>query len=76
LGDEGRRPALRREGPDLWTEKAYANFILQSRLALSRTPVEKEASSSFRTERVDPTEKVMDAGDSGIFLRGAQKSQP
>jgi putative membrane-bound dehydrogenase-like protein len=64
------------KGPDLWTEKAYANFILKADWRFPAAPVEKEAPVILPDGSIsNRTEKVQDAGDSGIFLRGAQKSQ-
>jgi len=64
------------KGPDLWTEKSYTNFILKADWRFPGPPVEKDAPVILPDGSVSGrTEKVMDAGDSGIFLRGAQKSQ-
>jgi putative membrane-bound dehydrogenase-like protein len=64
------------KGPDLWTEKSYGNFILKADWRFPGTPVEKDAPVILPDGSVSSrTEKVMDAGDSGIFLRGQQKSQ-
>lgn len=64
------------KGPDLWTEKSYANFILKADWRFPATPVEKDAPVILPDGSVSTqTEKVLDAGDSGIFLRGQQKSQ-
>lgn len=64
------------KGPDLWTEKSYANFILKADFRFPGTPVEKDAPVILPDGSVsNKTEKVRDAGDSGIFLRGQQKSQ-
>ena len=64
------------KGPDLWTEKSYGNFILMADFRFPGPAVEKEAPVILPDGSVSGrTEKVMDAGDSGIFLRGAQKSQ-
>jgi putative membrane-bound dehydrogenase-like protein len=64
------------KGPDLWTEKSYGNFILKADWRFPGTPVEKDAPVILPDGSVsNRTEKVLDAGDSGIFLRGQQKSQ-
>ncbi|HLY73486.1 MAG TPA: family 16 glycoside hydrolase [Planctomycetota bacterium] len=64
------------KGPDLWTEKSYANFILKADFRFPGPAVEKEAPVILPDGSVSRrTEKVLDAGDSGIFLRGSQKSQ-
>ncbi|HEV3029699.1 MAG TPA: family 16 glycoside hydrolase, partial [Planctomycetota bacterium] len=64
------------KGPDLWTEKSYANFILKADFRFPGPGVEKEAPVILSDGSVsNRTEKVLDAGDSGIFLRGTQKSQ-
>ncbi|HZE95460.1 MAG TPA: family 16 glycoside hydrolase, partial [Planctomycetota bacterium] len=64
------------KGKDLWTEKSYGDFILKAEWRFPGTAVEKEAPVILPDGSVSTrTEKVMDAGDSGIFLRGAQKSQ-
>lgn len=70
------------KGRDLWTQKSYGNFILQADWrfppveAGGKPFVEKEAPVILPDGSVsDRKEKVLDAGDSGIFLRGSQKSQ-
>ncbi len=64
------------KGKDLWTEKEYGDFVLVADWRLTRKPVEKENpvidADGNDTGR---KEKVLDAGDSGIYLRGSSKSQ-
>jgi putative heme-binding domain-containing protein len=64
------------KGKDLWTEKSYGDFVLKVDWRFPSTPVEKEAPVILPDGSVTTKmEKVMDGGDSGIFLRGSQKSQ-
>jgi putative heme-binding domain-containing protein len=70
------------KGHDLWTEKSYGNFILKVDWrfppveAGGKPFVEKNAPVILPDGSLSgQTEKVLDAGDSGIFLRGRQKSQ-
>jgi putative heme-binding domain-containing protein len=69
-------------GRDLWTEKSYSNFVLKADWrfppveAGGKPPVEKDAPVILPDGSLsDRTQKVLDAGDSGIFLRGSPKSQ-
>jgi hypothetical protein len=64
------------KGSDLWTEKEYGNFILIADWRFTRKPVEKEnpVIDSFGND-TGQKQKTMDAGDSGIYLRGSSKSQ-
>ena len=74
----------------LWTEKEYKDFILKVDWRLTKQPVEEEVpivlpdgnyilktdeTKTTLDSREAKTVKVMDAGDSGIYLRGSSKSQ-
>jgi hypothetical protein len=64
------------QGKDLWTEKEYADFVLVADWRLTRKPVEKENPIVDANGNDTGTKReVMDAGDSGIYLRGSSKSQ-
>ena len=70
------------QGTDLWTERSFGDFLLKvdwrfpSPGAGGKPPVEKDAPVILPDGSLSgKTQKVMDAGDSGIFLRGSQKSQ-
>jgi sialate O-acetylesterase len=70
------------QGADLWTEKSYRDFILIAdwRWAGKATEVERpvilpDGSVKKDAAGKDVTQKVMEAGDSGIYLRGNSKSQ-
>jgi hypothetical protein len=61
---------------DLWTEKEYADFVLKVGWRWSGEAVEKERpiilpDGTISSEKV----KVLDAGDSGVYLRGTSKAQ-
>lgn len=67
---------------NLWTEKEFANFILKVDWRFPREPVEEEVpivlpdgSYALNEDSTQKTVKVLDAGDSGIYLRGNSKSQ-
>jgi hypothetical protein len=64
------------KGKDLWTEKEYGDFMLVADWRFTRKPVEKEH-SVLNPDGADSgrKEKVLDAGDSGLYLRGSSKSQ-
>lgn len=70
------------EGADLWSEKSFKDFVLiadwrwvnggeaaMRPVILPSGEVEKDASGN------DVMREVLDAGDSGIYLRGSSKSQ-
>lgn len=66
----------------LWSEKSYKDFILKVDWRFNGTPVEKEHPVILPDGSYDKNpdgsvkmEKVMDAGDSGVYLRGNSKSQ-
>jgi len=70
------------KGEHLWSEQAYGDFelIADWRWAESGSDVERPLILPDGTEARDDegrvrTEKVRDAGDSGIYLRGSEKSQ-
>ena len=75
---------------NLWSKKEYKNFILKIDWRLTKEPVEEEVpiirpdgyyinkedeSKKTLDSKEAKTVKVMDAGDSGIYLRGDSKSQ-
>jgi putative membrane-bound dehydrogenase-like protein len=69
-------------GRDLWTEKSFGDFVLKADWrfppveAGGKPPVEKDAPVILPDGSLSgQAEKVQDGGDSGIFLRGSQKSQ-
>ena len=69
-------------GKDLWTEKSYKDFILICDWKWTAKPkeVEHPIINPDGTYKLGPDgkqimEKVQDAGDSGIYLRGSSKSQ-
>ncbi len=60
----------------LWTAKEYGDFSLVVDWRLPRKPVDKENPVlNPDGSESDRKEKVPDAGDSGIYLRGRDKSQ-
>jgi hypothetical protein len=70
------------EDRHLWTEKEYGNFTLIVDWRLPRDPVVESVPVILPdgTEAIDEngggiTIPVMDAGDSGIYLRGTEKCQ-
>jgi putative heme-binding domain-containing protein len=70
------------KGKDLWTEKSFGDFVLKADWrfppveAGGKPPVEKDAPVILPDGSLSGgTEKVLDGGDSGIFLRGSPKSQ-
>jgi hypothetical protein len=63
------------KGTDLWTEKSYKDFELIADWRLTKKPVEAERPKVKPDGSEEGTEKVQEAGDSGIYLRGSSKSQ-
>jgi hypothetical protein len=70
------------EGSDLWTTGSYKDFVLIADWRWTGQPKETERplilTSGEQAKNPDGTPKtvkVMDAGDSGIYLRGSSKSQ-
>ncbi len=64
------------KGGDLWSEKEYGDFVMIADWKFTRKPAEKEnpvidAEGNDTGQR----QKTLDAGDSGIYLRGSSKSQ-
>ena len=73
---DGQSEADRKER-DLWTEKPFKDFVLMVDWRLPRKP-EKEALPVFSPEGdrlAGQTQEVLNAGDSGIYLRGSSKNQ-
>jgi hypothetical protein len=64
------------KGKDLWTQREFGDFVLIADWKLPRKPAEKEL-AVILPDGTDTgrKEKVQDAGDSGIYLRGSQKAQ-
>jgi hypothetical protein len=69
-------------GEDLWTQKSYKDFVLVCDWKWTAKPKEMDRPiiNPDGTYKLGPdgkqlTQKVMDAGDSGIYLRGSSKSQ-
>lgn len=62
---------------DLWTEKAYGDFVLRLswRWSGPATAVDHPVFDADGREVPGRTERMMDAGDSGVFLRGYRKAQ-
>jgi hypothetical protein len=70
------------QGADLWTKKSYKDFILTAdwRWTAPPTPAQRPVILPDGAEQKDAqgktvTKEVMDAGDSGIYLRGSSKNQ-
>ena len=73
---DGRSEADGKER-DLWTEKSFKDFVLMVDWRLPRKP-ERKALPVFSPEGdrlAGQTQEVLNAGDSGIYLRGSSKSQ-
>ncbi len=62
---------------DLWTEKEFGDFVLRLswRWSGSAKAVDHPVFDADGNEVKGRTERMMDAGDSGIFLRGYRKAQ-
>src|SRR5690606_9993107 len=67
---------------NLWTEKEYGDFILivdwrqPAKPVSDRVPIILPDGSTARDERGEEIlAEVLDAGDSGIYLRGSSKCQ-
>ena len=70
------------QGADLWTQNSYKDFELIVDWRLPKTPRETEWPVILPTgeidrspDGVDRTQRVLEAGDSGIYLRGSSKAQ-
>lgn len=70
------------QGTHLWTEKSYKDFVLIADWRWTRKPVEVEhpailPSGDYKKDDKgqEVKDKLMEAGDSGIYLRGNDKSQ-
>jgi hypothetical protein len=71
------------ENQGLWTTKSYRDFVLIVDWRLPNKPKEREGDVVLPTGEVardasgkPKRVKVLDAGDSGILLRGSQKAEP
>jgi hypothetical protein len=75
-------PVKRRQDRDLWTEKEYGDFVMVVDWRLPKTP-EARMLPTFTSDGLfvrDGAGKVqrreiLDAGDSGVFVRGNTRSQ-
>jgi hypothetical protein len=63
------------KGGDLWTEKEFKDFVLIADWRWTKKAVEVERAVIGPDGAEKGTAKVMEAGDSGIYLRGSDKSQ-
>ena len=68
--------------PNLWTENEYGNFLFIVDWRFTRKPEPKKVpiilpngSYAMNDDNTRQTVEVMDAGDSGIYLRGNRKSE-
>ncbi len=61
--------------PCLWTEKEYGDVVLIADWRFTRKPVDVDRPVIGPDGAEHGTQKVKDAGDSGIYLRGSSKSQ-
>jgi hypothetical protein len=67
---------------DLWTEKEFGDFVLIADWRLTRKPERRplpviQPDGTYRTTETGTRQSTegLDAGDSGIFLRGSTKAQ-
>ncbi|MFQ6131756.1 MAG: DUF1080 domain-containing protein, partial [Armatimonadota bacterium] len=61
---------------NLWTKEAFRNFVLKIDWRFPREPVKIQERVILPSgETSDERQEVLDAGDSGIFLRGTGKAQ-
>ncbi len=62
---------------DLWTEASHKDFVLIAdwRLPRKAERIDRPVFSPEGDRLADQTQAVLDAGDSGIYLRGNSKSQ-
>jgi hypothetical protein len=79
---EGKVPAKRRQDRDLWTEKEYGDFLLVVDWRLPKKPEPKmlptfTPDGLFVRDKAGKVQRreILDAGDSGVFLRGNTRSQ-
>ena len=82
LNYDGKSEAEPRNAKNLWSEKEYGDFVLICDWRFSGKPVKKKVPvilpSGEYAKNKDGSRKmveVLDAGDSGIYLRGSGKSQ-
>lgn len=61
--------------PHLWTEKSYRDFVMICDWRWTGEGTKQARPRVMPTGREQGTEEVQDAGDSGIYLRGSDKSQ-
>jgi hypothetical protein len=73
---DGKSEAPPRER-DLWTEKSYRDFVLIAdwRLPRKAMPTDRPVFSPDGDRIAGKTQQVLDAGDSGLYLRGSSKNQ-
>ena len=75
-------PRERGQDYELWTERSYRDFVLIADWRLTKKPVLKEM-NDFTPDGLIKTDdngrrvthKILDAGDSGIYVRGNARSQ-
>lgn len=81
---DGKAESARRADRDLWTEREFSDFILVADWRLPAKPTTKPHpivlfNGDFLMREDDPRQRVtrphLDAGDSGIYLRGSSKAQ-
>jgi hypothetical protein len=70
------------EGETLWTQESFGDFELIADWRWTAEPVEREVpivnfdgSVSVDSEGQERTARILDAGDSGLLLRGSDKAQ-
>jgi len=61
--------------PHLWTEKSYRDFVMICDWRWKNKGTAAQRPKVLPNGQEDGTEEIVDAGDSGIYLRGNDKSQ-
>lgn len=61
--------------PHLWTKKSYRDFVMICDWRWTGKGTKQSRPNTLPSGRDDGTVEVVDAGDSGIYLRGNDKSQ-
>ena len=82
IGCDGKVTVKRGQEKNLWTEKEYGDFVLVVDWRLPKTPEPRmlpafTPDGLFLRDRAGKVQRheVLDAGDSGVFLRGNTRSQ-